>query len=194
VGSSWIAGADNSGFGLNNLPLGIFSTDDAPRPGVAIGQSITDLSSLIRERLIDDETLLDAPSLNNFLAHGPGTWRSLRAQLQHLFGESATEEERDLVPCSAATMHMPIDVGDYVDFYSGIEHATNLGKILRPYGYVRDHARLGGLGRNASRLRRRSRDDRGLDRVVEPVADHVFALPARIAEDLRFFGIRGIDE
>lgn len=62
------------------------------------------------------------------------------------------------------------------------------------YGYVRDHARLGGLGRNASRLRRRSRDDRGLDRVVEPVADHVFALPARIAEDLRFFGIRRIDE
>jgi fumarylacetoacetase len=94
---------------------------------------------LIRERLIDDETLLDARSLNAFLAHGPGAWRSLRTTLQRLFGESATAEEREavtraLVPRRAATMRMPIAVQDYVDFYSGIEHATNLGKILRPGG------------------------------------------------------------
>src|ERR1700722_9285392 len=118
--SSWVDGADGSGFGIENLPLGIFSTDDAPRPGVAIGPSIVDLSTLIRERQIDDETLLDARSLNAFLAHGPGAWSSLRATLQRLFGESATSEERDAVlramlPRSAATMHMPIDVQDYVD-------------------------------------------------------------------------------
>ncbi len=134
---SWIDGADGSGFGIENLPLGIFSTDDAPRPGVAIGPSIVDLSMLIRERLVDDETLLDARSLNEFLAHGPGAWRSLRTTLQRLFGETATSEEREavmraLVPRSAATMQLPIDVQDYVDFFSGIEHATNLGKILRP--------------------------------------------------------------
>jgi hypothetical protein len=52
---------------------------------------------LIRERLIDDETLLDARSLNAFLAHGPGAWRSLRATLQRLFGETATGDERDAV-------------------------------------------------------------------------------------------------
>ena len=87
-----------------------------------------------------------------------------------------------------------LDIELEMAFVTGPGNA--LGDKLRDYayGYVRDHARLGGLGRNASRLRRRSRDDRGLDRVVEPVADHVFALPARIAEDLRFFGIRGIDE
>ncbi len=135
--SSWIAGAGNSGFGLDNLPLGIFATDDAPRPGVAIGPSIVDLSTLIRERLIDDETLLDARSLNAFLAHGPGAWRSLRSTLQRLFGESATPDEREavmraLVPRSAATMELPIEVQDYVDFFSGIEHAINLGKMLRP--------------------------------------------------------------
>jgi fumarylacetoacetase len=135
--TSWIDGAQDSGFGLDNLPLGIFATGDAPRPGVAIGPSIVDLSMLIRERLIDDETLLDARTLNAFLAHGPGAWRSLRATLQRLFGESATADERDavmraLVPRNAATMHMPIDVQDYVDFFSGIEHAINLGKILRP--------------------------------------------------------------
>jgi fumarylacetoacetase len=137
--SSWIDAADQAGFGVDNLPLGIFACDDAPRPGVAIGDSIADLSMLIRERLIDDETLLDARTLNAFLAHGRGAWRSLRATLQRLFGESATEEEREavtraLVPRRAATMHLPIDVQDYVDFYSGIEHATNLGKILRPGG------------------------------------------------------------
>jgi fumarylacetoacetase len=137
--SSWIDGTAGSGFGVENLPLGIFATDDAPRPGVAIGESICDLSMLIRERLIDDETLLDARTLNAFLAHGPGAWRSLRATLQRLFGEAATGEEREavtraLVPRRAATMHVPIEVQDYVDFYSGIEHATNLGKILRPGG------------------------------------------------------------
>jgi fumarylacetoacetase len=137
--SCWIEAATGSGFGIENLPLGIYATGDAPRPGVAIGPSICDLSLLIRERLIDDETLLDARSLNAFLAHGPGAWRSLRATLQRLFGEAATEDEREavmraLVPRRAATMHMPIEVQDYVDFYSGIEHATNLGKILRPGG------------------------------------------------------------
>ena len=137
MASSWIDGADGSGFGIDNLPLGIFATDDAPRPGVAIGPSIADLSVLIREHLIDDETLLDARSLNAFLAHGPGAWRSLRATLQGLFGDNATPDEREavmhaLVPRSAATMAMPIDVQDYVDFFSGIEHAINLGKILRP--------------------------------------------------------------
>jgi fumarylacetoacetase len=135
--TSWVAGADGSGFGLENLPLGIFATDDAPRPGVAIGASVVDLSRLIRERLIDDETLLDARALNAFLAHGPGAWRSLRATLQRLLGETATVEEREavmraLVPRSAVTMLMPIEVADYVDFFSGIEHATNAGKILRP--------------------------------------------------------------
>ena len=135
--SSWIDGADDSGFGIENLPLGIFTTDDAPRPGVAIGHSILDLSTLIRERLIDDETLLDARSLNAFLAHGRGAWRSLRTTLQRLFGEAATSDEREavmraLVPRSAAKLALPIDVRDYVDFFSGIEHATNAGKILRP--------------------------------------------------------------
>jgi fumarylacetoacetase len=135
--TSWISGADGSGFGVENLPLGIFAAEDAPRPGVAIGPSIVDLSMLVRERLIDDETLLDARSLNAFVAHGPGAWRSLRTTLQRLFGESATPDEREavmraLVPRSAATMQMPIEVQDYVDFFSGIEHAINAGKILRP--------------------------------------------------------------
>ena len=136
--ASWIAGADGSGFGIENLPLGIFACEDAPRPGVAIGPSIVGfLSMLVRERLLDDETLLDARKLNDFLAHGPGAWRSLRTTLQRLLGDDATDEERDavtraLVPRDSATMHLPIDVKDYVDFYSGIEHATNAGKIVGP--------------------------------------------------------------
>src|ERR1019366_1752554 len=94
---SWVAGADGSGFGLDNLPLGIFATVDAPRPGTAIGPSIVDLSVLICERLVDDETLLDARSLNAFLAPGAGAWRWLRAMLQHLFGDTATADEREAV-------------------------------------------------------------------------------------------------
>ena len=135
----WWPGAEHFGFGLSNLPIGIYAIDDAPRPGVAIGSSVVDLSMLVRERLLDDESLMDAGTLNDFLAGGPGPWRSFRATMQRLFGFEATEEERELVaratvPRESVTMHLPIAVQDYVDFYSGIEHATNLGKILRPGG------------------------------------------------------------
>ncbi len=137
--TSWIEGAAGSAFDIDNLPLGIYATGDAPRPGVAIGDFVADLSMLVRERLIDDETLLDAPVLNAFLARGPGAWRSLRTTLQRLFAADAGADERErveraLVPRSAVTMALPFAVQDYVDFYSGIEHATNLGKILRPNG------------------------------------------------------------
>jgi fumarylacetoacetase len=137
--ATWVDGAEGGPFGLDNLPLGIYSTDDAPRAGVAIGDSVADLGMLVRERLVADESLLDARTLNAFLGGGPRAWRRLRAELQRIFGDGATDEEREsvrraLVPRTAATMQLPFAVQDYVDFYSSIEHATNLGKILRPGG------------------------------------------------------------
>jgi fumarylacetoacetase len=120
------------------LPLGIFSPPaEAPRPGVAIGNFIADLTSLFEAELIDEVALNGARTLNPFLARGRGHWSALRARLQYLFGEASTPQERVLVESSLvqraeATMHLPIDVGDYVDFYSSIEHATNVGKLFRP--------------------------------------------------------------
>ena len=136
---SWIDGADASDFGIDNLPLGIYSTGDAPRAGVAIGDFVADLGTLVRERIVDDESVLEARTLNAFLAGGPGAWRLLRTTLQRVFGANASAEEREsvsraLTPRAAVTMHLPIAVQDYVDFYSSIEHATNLGRMLRPGG------------------------------------------------------------
>ncbi len=136
--TSWIPTVAGSDFDVDNLPLGVFSPlSEAPRPGVALGDFVVDLSSLFDAELIDEATLSGARVLNAFLARGRPHHAALRARLQHLFGERATPHERilvesALVPRTEITLHVPVDVGDYVDFYSSIEHATNVGKLFRP--------------------------------------------------------------
>ncbi len=136
--TSWIPGAAGSDFDLDNLPLGMFSPRAEPaRPGVAIGDYVADLSALFTAGLIEEPTLSGVRTLNAFLRRGRARWSVLRARLQHLLGERATPQERvfvesALVPRSEATMHLPVEIGDYVDFYSSIEHATNVGKLFRP--------------------------------------------------------------
>jgi fumarylacetoacetase len=129
-------------YGLDNLPFGIVSDArdgrDGPRhAAVAFGDNVIDLDCLVHDGVLDAESLLGATSLNDFLGEGLDTWRAVRARLQHLLGENASADERAAVakrtmPRDAVTMHLPVDVGDYVDFYSSIEHATNVGRILRP--------------------------------------------------------------
>ncbi|MBV8299491.1 MAG: fumarylacetoacetase [Candidatus Eremiobacteraeota bacterium] len=127
------------GYGLHNLPFGIFSGphDDRKRAAVAFENSIVDLDALVADKLLDAEPLRGASTLNDFLAAGLPAWRAVRARLQRLLGYGATADERARVanatlPRDAVTLHLPVNVGDYVDFYSSIEHATNLGRILRP--------------------------------------------------------------
>ena len=129
---------DPRDFGLDNLPFGIFSAgDDAPRAGVAFADHVVDLHRLVASTLLDEESLHGAATLNAFLARGLGAWRAVRARLRHLLSEAADGTEREivrtcLVPRAGVTMHLPVSVGDYVDFYASLEHATNLGRILRP--------------------------------------------------------------
>jgi fumarylacetoacetase len=130
---------DPRDYGLDNLPFGIVSTaaDARPRPAVAFADRAIDLDALVARNLLDAESLRGATTLNAFLAAGLPAWRAVRARLQQLLGPSASDDERSAVAsCSfardAVTMHLPAAVGDYVDFYSSIEHATNLGRILRP--------------------------------------------------------------
>jgi fumarylacetoacetase len=133
---SWIAGTAGSGFDVDNLPLGIFHADGRARPGVAIGPFVCDLDALVRGDVLDEPALAGAQTLNAFLAAGRPRWTALRARLQSLFTD-ATGEERAaigeaLVPRTSVRMQLPIAVRDYVDFYSSIEHATNVGKLFRP--------------------------------------------------------------
>jgi fumarylacetoacetase len=130
---------DPSDYGIDNLPFGIISDErHAPkRPAVAFEDKVVDLDALVHTGRLDADSLLGAATLNDFLAEGPAVWRAVRARLRHLLSAAADDDERGAVakamlPRDAVTMHLPIAVGDYVDFYSSLEHATNVGRILRP--------------------------------------------------------------
>jgi fumarylacetoacetase len=106
---------------MNHLPYGVYSTDgQAPRVGVRIGAQVLDLATAL------GDDVFAAPSLNPFMALGRTAWQRTRRRLL------AGEWEADPLPLHAVTMHLPFEVADYVDFYCSLEHASNVGRILRP--------------------------------------------------------------
>jgi fumarylacetoacetase len=128
-----------SGFPLENLPYGVFRAPGGAHIGLAIGDRIFDVHVASRAGLFHDADLnaaLRSGSLNELLALGRDAWVRLRRRLQELLQSSspiaAEDRERFLVQQFSAQMVMPFEVRDYVDFYSSLEHATNLGKIMRP--------------------------------------------------------------
>jgi fumarylacetoacetase len=129
---------DPADYGLDNLPFGIFAdASGRRRAGVAFEAGVVDLDRLVGGGFLDAESLRGATTLNEFLGAGLAKWRAVRARLRSLLGPGAAADERAAVAAAtlqrdAVSMHLPIDVGDYVDFYSSLEHATNVGRILRP--------------------------------------------------------------
>jgi fumarylacetoacetase len=123
--------------GLAGVPYGVFSAGGAPPAvGARVGDAAIDLGALARAGLYDEHVddaieLFCAPSLNRLLARGRAVWSAARARTLELI---AAPPQRAIVPLSEATMLLPIEVADYVDFYASIEHATNLGKLFRPDG------------------------------------------------------------
>jgi fumarylacetoacetase len=108
-------------------PYGVFSTAGSSRRiGVAVGDRILDLHAAL-----GDSRFL-APVLNEFMALGPAAWAATATAIGEFLAGRGGEHEPALVPVSGATLHLPVDVADFVDFYSGLEHATNAGQILRP--------------------------------------------------------------
>ncbi len=142
---SFIEVAKDSDFPIQNLPFGIFSpssdsTQDA-RVGIRIGDFVLDMSELSELNLINDlgfdHSVFFENVLNPFIELGQKNWRATREKVSELLQTgSDLEEHKDkvLFPIESVTMHMPVKVGDYTDFYSSIEHATNLGKLFRPNG------------------------------------------------------------
>jgi fumarylacetoacetase len=115
---------DYGDFPVQNLPYGVFSTvDGRRRVGVAIGHRILDLSRTDVPYREDFEQ----PTLNAFMARGRAAWDEVRAYLTDV-----AKTSDHTVEGSAATLHLPFEVADYVDFYSSEHHATNGGRILRP--------------------------------------------------------------
>jgi fumarylacetoacetase len=127
---SWVesANAPGSDFPIQNLPFGIFrrrNSSEKPRGGVAIGDQILDLAAL---------GVKTGPALNGLAAMGRPSWRKLRRQLSKGLSVSGRNPRfaKYLVPVKKAELLLPLEIGDYTDFYAGIHHATNVGKILRP--------------------------------------------------------------
>ncbi|SCU74187.1 Fumarylacetoacetase [Cupriavidus necator] len=141
--TSWIASANDgqSHFPLQNLPYGVFSTKgQAPRVGVAIGDQVLDLAALDEAGLLPAAAkgTFGASSLNRFIALGKPVWSETRKRLGALLSgddaalrDNAALRAKALVPMSAATLHLPVEIPGYTDFYSSREHATNVGRMFR---------------------------------------------------------------
>jgi fumarylacetoacetase len=143
---SWISVADGHPFPIQNLPFGIFSTEaiNQRRIGVAIGDYVLDLKAIRNAGLLDDlgfdSHVFTDSTLNGYMALDKSCWRSTRACITGLLSASGTDkrlrdnltlQKESIFPSNAIDMHMPADVGDYTDFYSSKEHATNVGVMFR---------------------------------------------------------------
>ena len=140
---SWVEVPSDSDFPIQNLPLGIFKTDSlAPRVGVRIGNSILDLKTLHVLGYLDNLPftldLLDASTLNGLMRKGKLASRRLRDRISDLLNKENTELQNNthhvaqvLIDEASAEVLMPIEIGDYTDFYSSREHATNVGTMFR---------------------------------------------------------------
>ena len=142
---SWIESANSAdcAFPIQNLPFGVFTTGaEAPRCGVAIGDSVLDLAAAEAAGLVTTGatgTVFDQPTLNAFMALGNAAWTRVREQLTALLAADGDPTLRDdaglralaIVPMTAARMHLPFKVAEYTDFYAGRQHAFNVGTMFR---------------------------------------------------------------
>jgi fumarylacetoacetase len=132
---TWVAGAAGAPYGVHNLPYGVFRHGGRPpRVGVRIGDLVLDLDGAEAARLVRAEGALRAPTLNAFLALGRPRWSAVRSRLTELLTDPAHRAavEPLLLPLAEVELVLPIQIGDYVDFYSSEQHASNVGKIFRP--------------------------------------------------------------
>ncbi len=136
---SWVYVPQGSDFPIQNLPFGIFSTSKrSARPGVAIGEQILDLQYLNDNGLLDGLGFKNSDFyscvLNLIINRGKTATSALRNRVSQLLREGCddiSDKDSALVSMSEAMMHMPVEVGDYTDFYSSEDHARNVGKMFR---------------------------------------------------------------
>jgi fumarylacetoacetase len=131
---SWVTGARGSGFDLENLPFGVVRrAGEPPRPAVRVGEHALVLQPLAEAGLLPD--VFAGPVLNPFLALGRPAWADVRERIAALLRAGSPDAGRAaaaLVSLDAVEVELPVAIGDYVDFYSSLEHASNLGRMFRP--------------------------------------------------------------
>jgi len=134
--ASWVEIPAGSDFPLENLPYGVFDAGSGLRIGVAVGDQVLDLFALVEAGLLPHGAALQDVDLNAFMGLGRQVWHEVRVRLVELLTVGNVEIKAAgadvLHPQAAVTMYLPFSPGDYVDFYSSVGHATNLGKLFRP--------------------------------------------------------------
>ena len=140
---SWLNVPDNSDFPIQNIPFGVFLTkDDVITIGTRIGDYAIDLGALQQLNYFEGIDLTDdmfmQDTLNDFISDGKKTWRLVRNRIGDIFDSNNPKlrdnpEHREIVifTMDEVEMQLPVLIGDYTDFYSSKEHATNVGKMFR---------------------------------------------------------------
>lgn len=137
--NTWIEIPKNSDFSIYNLPFGIFSTNkNSKRVGIAIGNNIIDLLACNELDIFKDlninNNVFENNFLNDFINIGKNTTNKVREIIQQQLTNESSKIKMSsvvIIPMNEAEMHLPVRVGDYTDFYSSIEHATNIGSMFR---------------------------------------------------------------
>jgi len=136
--TTWLDLPPDHPFGLDTLAYGVFSTTDPDlrRVGVRIGDLVLDAGVAAELVGMESGVCWTQPSLNHFLSLGRPAWEAARAWLIEVLTNPAHRDgiEPHLIPLEDVTLHLPIEVADYVDFYASEHHATNIGRIFRPGG------------------------------------------------------------
>ncbi|WP_099797324.1 fumarylacetoacetase [Variovorax sp. 54] len=175
---SWVASANVAGsdFPIQNLPYAMFRRTGRPEPfrgGVAIGDQVLDLAALAAGSHVDGLALDAAraaalPALNDFFALGPSAWQALRHAVFALLRSDAPPATVDdlrgfLVPQTEVEYTVPARIGDYTDFYTSIDHALNISRLMNPDGDVTPnfrwvptayHGRVSTIGVSGQRFHR----------------------------------------
>ena len=147
---SWLSIDPRSPFSIHNIPFGIISTADnlTPRPAIAIGDHVLDLHAFAQGNgfaalslIQPHQAVFSQPTLNAFAALGRPMHRVVREYLQSIFLEdgpfpqvlkdSADLQKQALLPRKHVRLHLPMQIGDYTDFYAGLNHAFNVGVLFR---------------------------------------------------------------
>jgi fumarylacetoacetase len=190
---SWIEVSPNSDFPIQNLPFGVFKTSDlSARVCTRIGDQVIDLKSLFVlgyfENLPFEKEDFQTSCLNNLMRYGKNGVRDLRNRLSKLFDanfkdlqNNAHHIEQILVDHKSVEMLLPVQVGDYTDFYSSKEHATNVGTMFRdpnnallpnwlwlPVGYHGRSSSIITSGHDIHRPMGQTRPDENADPVFGP--------------------------
>lgn len=140
---SWLTVSENSDFPIQNIPFGVFLTkDDVITIGTRIGDFAIDLGALQQLNYFEGIELTDdmfmQDTLNDFISDGKKTWRLVRNRIAEIFDSNNAKlrdnkKHRDIIifNIEEVEMQLPVLIGDYTDFYSSKEHATNVGKMFR---------------------------------------------------------------